>query len=115
MERTLATINPEGKFVLPIEVHSALGIPADANVDVVVGDQGIQLLIEERQTTSSNEVKKLISEIQSMFDTQPTAVSEDKHLRMRSEEDEIRSLAGSLASQPDMVKELQNERRQDKW
>ena len=81
MERQVATVAYDGQLTLPAEVQSALGIAPGSEVEIVVHDQEIRLVIQEKRRVSQAETDQIISELRGMFKGEPSL--EDEYFRDR--------------------------------
>ncbi len=85
MERTLATVDPNGQLTLPSEIPAALGLAAGTEVEIVT-DGNCLTLSPRRVARSAQELNLLLDQLQEMFRGQPSL--EDELYEMRQEEEE---------------------------
>jgi hypothetical protein len=116
MERTLANVTESGELILDDEARNALGVPSGGQIEIVRGDQYVELR-KKPVPISEQELHQAFADLRELFARKPGEPSlEDDLYKMRREEEvDLESLAGSLHSHTDLVAELQQERRQDKW
>jgi len=76
MERQIAILNNDGQLVLTPEVQSALGIPPQSKVEVVVDDREIRLLVPDQRRVSEEEARRIMGELRGMFAGEPSLEDE---------------------------------------